>query len=121
MQKIIYALATLILLAAFGLQPQRVKVTGKVVDETGTPIPFASIIEKGTKNGASSNVDGIFTINVSSTKAILRVQAVDYASTDFLIKDTLSKTLVIRVKPKTCYISCNNNLPQQNNLASTLK
>lgn len=103
MQQILHAIAALLLLTAFCLPPQTVQVKGKVVDETGNPIPYATIQEKGTHNGTFCNVEGNFSITVSSTKAILRVQSVGYATTDFLIRDTVSLTLSIKLKPNTCY------------------
>ncbi|MES2004486.1 MAG: SusC/RagA family TonB-linked outer membrane protein [Bacteroidota bacterium] len=39
-------------------------VTGKVMDDKGSPVPGASVIEKGTKNGTSAGADGAFSIKV---------------------------------------------------------
>ncbi|RZL14011.1 MAG: SusC/RagA family TonB-linked outer membrane protein, partial [Pedobacter sp.] len=39
-------------------------VTGKVTDQAGLPLPGVSVIEKGTKNGTSTNAEGTFTISV---------------------------------------------------------
>lgn len=38
--------------------------TGTVVDESGEPIIGASVMEEGTTNGASTNIDGQFTLRV---------------------------------------------------------
>lgn len=50
----------------------KVKVTGKVVDEKGEAIIGASVLEKGTTNGTSTNIDGVFTLSakVNSTLVI---------------------------------------------------
>lgn len=40
-----------------------VKVTGKVVDTNGQPLPGASVLVKGTTNGVSTDVDGNFSIS----------------------------------------------------------
>jgi CarboxypepD_reg-like domain len=102
MQKIIYALAAIIFLAAFALPPQTVTVTGKVVDvETGAPIPSAAVQEKGAKYVVPCNANGSFSINLRSTKPILQVIAMGYSVTEFLISDTLRKTFCIRKKEKT--------------------
>lgn len=50
---------------------QSISVTGKINDSDGTPIPGASIIEKGTNNGTVTDGDGKFTLNVSSANATL--------------------------------------------------
>ncbi len=43
-----------------------ITVTGKVTDaETGDPLPGVNIIEKGTSNGTITDIEGLYTINVS--------------------------------------------------------
>ncbi|MES2457591.1 MAG: SusC/RagA family TonB-linked outer membrane protein [Bacteroidota bacterium] len=39
-------------------------ITGKVTDQTGSPLPGVSVLEKGTKNGTSTNGGGSFTISI---------------------------------------------------------
>jgi iron complex outermembrane receptor protein len=46
-------------------------VTGTVTDAEGVGIPGATVIEKGTANGTISNVDGNFSLNVSSGNSVL--------------------------------------------------
>lgn len=41
-------------------------VTGTVTDEEGVPLPGASVVVKGTANGAVADFDGNYTINVDS-------------------------------------------------------
>ncbi|WP_439183326.1 SusC/RagA family TonB-linked outer membrane protein [Carboxylicivirga taeanensis] len=54
------------------LQQQRVTVTGRVTDSKGIPIPGANIFEKtNPTNGVISNVDGHYSIEVSSAQAVL--------------------------------------------------
>ena len=52
------------------LVPQET-VTGTIVDDTNTPLPGVSIIEKGTSNGTVTDVDGKFTLNVASSESVL--------------------------------------------------
>jgi TonB-linked SusC/RagA family outer membrane protein len=47
-----------------GVVQQQKSVKGKVVDETGEPIPGVSVLVKGTSIGTISNADGIFTLQV---------------------------------------------------------
>src|SRR5690606_30612616 len=42
--------------------PQDFEVSGLVLDELGTPLPGASILEKGTTNGTQSDFDGNFNL-----------------------------------------------------------
>ncbi len=53
------------------------KVTGKVVDDSGEPIIGASIIQKGTTNGVTSDLDGNFSISLSG-KCTLQISYVGY-------------------------------------------
>jgi outer membrane receptor protein involved in Fe transport len=47
------------------------QVTGTVTTEKGSPLPLASVIEEGTKNGTTTNERGAFTLNVSSASPVL--------------------------------------------------
>lgn len=51
---------------------QGIKITGKVTDSSGAPVPGASVVVKGTTNGTITNADGVYTIsNVSVGNTIL--------------------------------------------------
>ena len=52
-------------------------VTGKVVDDKGSPVNGASIVEKGTRNGTSAGADGSFSIKVK-TGASLVISALGF-------------------------------------------
>lgn len=49
---------------------QKKIVTGSVVDEKGDPVIGANIIEKGTTNGAVTDIDGLYSIQVSPAATI---------------------------------------------------
>ncbi|MDP2089317.1 MAG: TonB-dependent receptor [Flavobacteriaceae bacterium] len=63
-----------------GLLAQNVK--GKVTDSNGEPIPFASVIEKGTTNGTASNESGEFELKVSNNSGTLTVSSVGFVTTE---------------------------------------
>ncbi len=52
------------LLVAITATAQTSKISGKVVDNTGAPVAGASVIIEGTKTGASTGEDGLFSIPV---------------------------------------------------------
>ena len=54
------------------------KLTGKVVDETNQPLPGASIVLQGTQTGASTDFDGNFTFETTSTSGTVLVSFVGY-------------------------------------------
>ncbi len=58
-------------------------VTGKVSDSQNSPLPGASVLEKGTANGTTTDFDGNFTIEVSDQNAILEVSYLGYVTTEF--------------------------------------
>jgi len=67
-----------------------ITVTGKVVDEQDAPIVGASIVEKGTSNGTSTDENGNFSIQMSSN-AVLEVAYLGYIKQEINVKN---KTLI---------------------------
>ena len=70
---------------------------GVILDEMGTPLPGASVLEKGTSNGVNSDFEGSFTLNVSSSDAVIIVSylgfdKVEIRAADF--DDNMNITLV---------------------------
>ncbi len=60
-------------------QSGNITISGEVIDsDDKLPIPGANIYEKGTKNGVSTNFDGVFTLQVSNANAILVVSYIGY-------------------------------------------
>ena len=54
------------------------KITGVIVDDTNQPLPGASILEKGTKNGVSTDFDGNFTLNAKANSGTLVISFVGF-------------------------------------------
>ncbi|MFI5187958.1 MAG: von Willebrand factor type A domain-containing protein [Chitinophagales bacterium] len=86
MKKIVFMLIPLfiIMLAFNPVNP--FTVHGIVKDANGTPIPYATVAEKGTKNAIQADLSGAFTIQVKSEKATLVISAVGYASKEIKLK-----------------------------------
>jgi TonB-linked SusC/RagA family outer membrane protein len=63
------------------------KIVGIVTDETGYPLPGASVLEKGTSNGVSTDFDGNYTISVTDENAVLVVAFIGYASKEVPVLD----------------------------------
>ena len=55
-------------------------VTGTVTDEQGVALPGATVVEKGTTNGTTTDFDGNFTIVVSDQNAVLEVSFLGYTT-----------------------------------------
>ena len=58
------------------------QITGTIKDAAGQPLPGANVLEKGTKNGVTSDFDGNFSITVSKADAILVVSFVGFTKQD---------------------------------------
>jgi len=61
-------------------QQNRRQITGTVVDERGEPIIGANVLEKGTTNGVITDIDGNFTISLSSDEAVLQFSYIGYVN-----------------------------------------
>ncbi len=75
--------AALTLLLALCVQlgfAQSRTVKGTVTGPGGEPIPGASVIEKGTKNGTASDASGKYSITVSGPKSVLVISSLGFAS-----------------------------------------
>lgn len=49
----------------------QVNVTGTVTDTNGSPVPGATIVERGTSNGVITDIDGVYNITVSDSESVL--------------------------------------------------
>ena len=73
------ALVALVATLALGLSANAQTAAGKVIDENGTPIIGAAVMVPGTTNGASTDIDGNFQINVA-TGTTLEVSCIGYVT-----------------------------------------
>src|SRR3982074_1827468 len=75
-------LCVLFTLTAFS---QTKTITGKVVDDKGSPIQGATVTAKGTKAGASTGADGSFRITVPPTAKTLVISSVGFIQQELSI------------------------------------
>jgi TonB-linked SusC/RagA family outer membrane protein len=76
------ALFIVLTLSTISVFAQTRPITGKVTDERGEPIPFASIIIKGHKQGVSADQNGNFLIKINQGD-ILIITAAGYGPREF--------------------------------------
>ncbi|NNE76469.1 MAG: SusC/RagA family TonB-linked outer membrane protein, partial [Pricia sp.] len=60
-------------------------ITGTVTDETGSPLPGASIVEKGTTNGTQTDFDGNYTLNLTGSNPILVFSYIGYENQEITV------------------------------------
>ena len=77
-------MALLFFCLTLAAQGQKVTVTGKIIDKTGLPVIGASVIENGTQNGAITDLDGNFILEVSEG-ATLTVSSIGYKDAQFTV------------------------------------
>jgi len=72
-------------------------VTGTVLSaEDNTPLPGASVVEKGTDNGTSTDFDGKFSLNVASDATTLVVSFIGFQSREVTITEgEITVTLIV--------------------------
>jgi len=70
-------------------------ITGTVKDASGMPLPGVTVIEKNTSNGAATDFDGQFTLDVSSSDAVLVFSSLGYKTQEVAVGS--SATLAIQM------------------------
>jgi TonB-dependent starch-binding outer membrane protein SusC len=83
--------------------PVAVTVSGQVLDETGKGMPGVNIIEKGTTNGTSTDVDGKYTLSVSGPDATLVFTFIGYETLEMAVASQTS--IDVTMKPDVSTLS----------------
>ncbi len=61
----------IMILCAGIVQAQRITVTGRVTDDSGSTIPGASVVLKGTNTGSFTDMDGNYSLNVQMNDTLV--------------------------------------------------
>ncbi len=71
------------------------QINGKVVDSNGVPLAGASVVEKGTVNGAQTDFDGNYSLEVADDEAILVISYIGFATKEVSVgqQTTINVTL----------------------------
>ncbi|MEP1487884.1 MAG: TonB-dependent receptor [Algibacter sp.] len=75
---------------------QQIQITGSVTDADGIPLPGASILEKGTTNGAQADFDGQFSLSVTDNNAILVISYIGYTTTEIPVNGETNLKVVLQ-------------------------
>ncbi len=76
------------------------KITGVVKDRNGMTIPFVSVAEKGTTNGAMSDADGRFVIKVKTLPTTLAFNCVGFNDVEQSVSKNVEK-ITVEMEEKT--------------------
>lgn len=93
------SVATAIKSLSAAYQQQQKVIAGRVTDESGAPLPGASIIVKGTQNGTVTDVDGQFNLTVEddNSAVVISISSVGYATQELTISS--QKFVEITLQP----------------------
>src|SRR5690606_31211962 len=53
-------------------------ISGKVIADDGTTLPGVTVLEKGTSNGTTTDLEGQYDLSVNSTEAVLVFSYIGY-------------------------------------------
>jgi hypothetical protein len=96
--KKLYFTVILLMISTLQMMAQQ-KITGRVIDDDGFAVPYASVQYKGHKIAVSSNGEGKFTID-KKPGLMLTVSALSYKSTTVKV-DEKTNFLEIKLKDDT--------------------
>ena len=75
---------------------QSLAITGTVVDEAGEAVAGAGVVEKGSLNGTVTDVDGKFSMTVSSASAVLEVSFIGFKTESVPVNGQAKLSVVLK-------------------------
>lgn len=73
-----------------------IQIKGTVVDPKGQPLPGANVVEKGSKNGVTTDFDGKFSLSVQNENAILVVSYIGFDTQEVTLKGQTTIKVVLK-------------------------
>jgi len=93
-------LLVLLVFSALMVKAQTGSVSGKVLDETGLPLPGASVIVKGTTRSTSTDADGNFKlVGLSNGSITLSASFIGYQTLDKAVSISANATVNFQLVP----------------------
>jgi len=77
----------------------KIEITGTVLDENGLPLIGANVVEKGTNNGVSCDLDGKFSLKVDNESSIIQVSFISYLSEE--LKVGKLRNFIVKLLPES--------------------
>ncbi len=94
-RKLSFVLTLLLCVSSITYAQGQFKITGKVVDAKGEPLPGVNIVEKGTTNGMITDFDGNYSFNASSGNVTIVFSFIGFKNQEIAVngKSTINITL----------------------------
>ncbi|HEU4609521.1 MAG TPA: carboxypeptidase-like regulatory domain-containing protein, partial [Chitinophagaceae bacterium] len=90
-----WLLLMMVTLSLSGFAQQKRRITGRVADERSNPVGGASVTEKGTTNGTTTDANGTFSLMVSP-KAVLVISYVGFQSQEVLTTNASAVNVTLK-------------------------
>ena len=71
------------------------EVKGVVVDTTGTPVIGASVVEQGTTNGVTTDLNGQYALRVNSAESVVVISFIGYKTQELVASSSLLQNVVL--------------------------
>lgn len=78
-----------------------IAVSGRVTDESNNPLPGVNIVEKGTTNGTTTDVDGRFILQIAGESSILVFSFIGYEKQEIIAGSTTQFSVVLKTDVKS--------------------
>lgn len=75
-------------------------IKGRITDENGEGLPFATVLEKGTTNGTSANGEGYYTLDISDGTHQVTAQYIGYQPVSRQVNTASDKEVNFRLQPQ---------------------
>ena len=73
-----------------------ISVSGTVIDVAGQTMPGVNIVEKGTNNSTSTDLDGKFKMKVASSKSVLVFSFIGYETISQAVEKKTTINIVLK-------------------------
>ena len=71
------------------------EVKGVVVDTTGTPVIGASVVEQGTSNGVTTDLNGQYVLRVQSAESVVVISFIGYKTQSLVASSSVLQNVVL--------------------------
>ncbi|MFD2517002.1 SusC/RagA family TonB-linked outer membrane protein [Salinimicrobium flavum] len=82
-------------------QNEQGTLRGTILDQNGKPLPGATVIEKGTSNGVTTDFDGNFSIEVSGSQAALIISYIGFETQEVVFNTVTPQTITLQESAST--------------------
>lgn len=89
--------------APVSTQPQQEKrktITGTIKDESGLPVIGANVVEKGTRNGIITDLDGKFSLTLEQGE-VVEVSYIGYMTQDVSVRNKTDISVILKEDTQT--------------------